>query len=124
MKQHKLSLLWAICSVGLFVSSPALGGVYAEDLAKCFVSSTTTSDRNGLVKWMFTSAAQHPAVKSIVSVSDAQQKESNKFMAQLFERLIFESCKTQTKLAVQYEGPLALQARSRSSGGARAFLRS
>jgi len=110
MKLHKLLLFGVICSAGLLLSSTALAGIYADDLAKCFVSSTSTSDRNSLVKWMFTSAALHPAVKSIVSVSAAQQKVSDQFMAKLTERLMFESCKTQLQQAMQYEGPLALQA--------------
>ena len=110
MKQPKLFILWAFCSLSLFISSSALAGIYSDDLAKCFVSATTIADRNGLVKWMFTSAALHPAVKSIVTVSPAQQKVSDQFMAKLSERLMFESCKTQMAEAVRYEGPMALQA--------------
>ena len=87
----------------------AIAGVYSDDLAKCFVRSTTTGDRNGLVRWMFTSAASHPAVNSIVTVSDAQRRESDKSMARLSERLLFDACKKETEQAVKYEGQLALQ---------------
>ena len=96
-----------LAAISFPVSVPA--GVYSDDLAKCFVSSTTTGDRNGLVRWMFTAAASHPAVNSIVTVTDVQRRESDKYMARLSERLMFETCKKETEQAVKYEGQLALQ---------------
>jgi hypothetical protein len=98
----------SLFATALFVGS-ATAGVYSDDLAKCFVNSTTTGDRNGLVRWMFTSAASHPAVSSIVTVSEAQHRDSDKYMARLSERLLFEACKKETEQAVKYEGQLALQ---------------
>lgn len=103
-----LLAMGSVCAAVLFPAS-AIAGVYSDDLAKCFVSSTTVGDRNGLVRWMFTSAASHPAVDSIVTVSDAQRRESDKYMARLSERLLFDACKKETEQAVKYEGQLALQ---------------
>lgn len=99
----------SVFAMVLFVM-PVMAGVYSDDLAKCFVNSTTTGDRNSLVRWMFTSAASHPAVSSIVTVSDAQRRDSDKYMAKLSEKLLFEACKKETEQAVKYEGQLALQA--------------
>jgi len=106
--------MWLAIGLGtvlavVLVPVSARAGVYSDDLAKCFVNSTTTGDRNGLVRWMFTAAASHPAVNSIVMVSDAQRRESDKYMARLSERLMFDACKKETEQAVKYEGQLALQ---------------
>ena len=84
-------------------------GPYSDDLAKCLVESTTTADKNALVKWMFAMAALHPAVKSIASITEAERTQSSRNTAQLFERLLTESCRTQTRQAVKYEGAAALQ---------------
>ena len=89
--------------------SPALAGPYGDELAKCLVKSTTDADKTYLVKWLFAAAALHPDVKSIASVSDAQRDELNKNAAKLFERLITESCRSETQEAVKYEGPSTLE---------------
>jgi hypothetical protein len=87
----------------------AYAGPYSDELAKCLVESTTAADKNALVKWMFATAALHPAVKTIATVSDAERDLLNRDTAQLFTRLVADSCRMQTQQAVQYEGPLALQ---------------
>ncbi len=99
----------AVVSLVLFLPASAIAGLYSDELAKCLVKSTTDADKNSLVKWMFAAAALHPAVKSIASVSDAERDDLNKNAAKLFERLITESCKTETQEAVKYEGPNTLQ---------------
>ena len=48
---------------------PAEAGIYADDLAKCLVASTTTRDQTDLVRWIFATAALHPGVSSIAAVS-------------------------------------------------------
>jgi hypothetical protein len=90
-------------------TGPVYAGPYSDDLAKCLVESTTTADKNALVKWMFATAALHPAVKSIASVTEAERIQSSRSTARLFERLLTESCRTQTQQAVKYEGAVALQ---------------
>ncbi|EJL6388285.1 hypothetical protein NMR74_004519 [Vibrio parahaemolyticus] len=95
--------------LGLLASSNALAGVYSDELSKCLVSSTTKGDRVELVKWMFSAASAHPAVKTISSITPVQMEEANKNVAQLFMRLTTESCLEQTKNAIAYEGTLAFQ---------------
>ena len=87
----------------------AYAGPYSDDLAKCLVESTTADDKNALVKWMFVTAALHPAVESVASVSTAERADSNRSTARLFERLLTDACHVQTRQAIKYEGSAALQ---------------
>jgi hypothetical protein len=93
-----------IVLVSTFQCTSATAGIYGDALGKCLVSSTSVEDRNTLVKWLFASAASHPAVKSIAIASDTQRLELDKQIAQLVERLLTESCKSETQQAVKYEG--------------------
>jgi hypothetical protein len=90
-------------------AATAHAGPYSDDLAKCLVESTTSADKNALVRWMFATAALHPAVKSIASVTEAERTQSNRAIARLFENLVAETCRAQTQQAVKYEGAAALQ---------------
>jgi len=109
MKRFVVSVVSAAFCLAVLSPGSAIAGPYSDDLAKCLVKSTTEADKNYLVKWMFAAAALHPAVKSIASVSDAERDELNKNAAKLFERLVTESCKTETQEALKYEGPSTLQ---------------
>jgi len=83
----------------------ALAGPYADDMAKCLVRSTTAADRSSFVRWFFTAAASHPAVQSLAAVTPEQRDEANKSTAELFQRLLTESCRKEVQQAVKYEGP-------------------
>lgn len=87
----------------------AHAGVYSDDLAKCLVESSSPDDRITLVRWMFTAAASHPAVASISTVKPAQLDQANKSLAELFTRLLTESCKEKAQKAMAYEGMVTLQ---------------
>ncbi len=89
--------------------SSASAGVYADDLGKCLVSSTTKDDRSNLIRWLFVAAAQHPAVKPIAAISPAQQDASDKAVGTLIMKLLTDSCKTDAQKAIQYEGPVTIQ---------------
>lgn len=95
--------------LALLTTGPAHAGPYSDELGKCLVASTTLADKGALVKWMFATAALHPEVKSIASVTPAERTGFNRDTARLFERLVTESCKAQTQQAVKYEGAVALQ---------------
>jgi hypothetical protein len=101
---HACALLSVLLSV-----PTALAGPYADDLAKCLVASTTQEDRLTLVKWMFAAASLHPAVKSFTSVTEKQLDEGNKSTAELFMKLLTDSCKSEAERALQYEGPQTFQ---------------
>lgn len=109
MQQITMAVFGVAFSLAIFSSELALAGIYTDDMARCFVNSTNVTERNGLVKWMFSAAALHPAVKSIASISEGQRQESDKYMAQFFQKLLFESCRTQTQQAIKYEGQKAFE---------------
>lgn len=104
----------ALRATGLFLAlmlnaGLAQAGPYTDDLSKCLVASTTTADKNALVKWMFATAALHPAVKSIASITPAERDAFTRSTAHLFERLLTESCRAPAQQAMKYEGAMALQ---------------
>lgn len=90
-------------------SSNVNAGAYSDDLSRCLVESSSSADKPVLVKWMFTAMSLHPAVKSIASVSAQQVDISNREVANLFVKLVTETCKDQTIKAIKYEGNVALQ---------------
>jgi hypothetical protein len=65
---------------------------------------------------MFVSMANHPAVRSMISVSEKQSEEANRTTAALFMRLLTTSCREDAQRAIQFEGALALQAAFQSLG--------
>jgi len=73
------------------------------------VSATTTKDQTDLVRWIFATAALHPEVATIASVSDEQRADMTRVVGQLFERLLTESCRAQFRDAAKYEGQHALE---------------
>ena len=106
----KFKTLTAIAAcMAVFLRSAALAGVFADDLGKCLVNSTTKEDRANLIRWLFVAASHHPAVKPIATVTPAQQEESDKQMGTLFMKLLTESCKAQAQKALQTEGPATMQ---------------
>ena len=100
-----------VCTVAILsiYATSAYAGVYTDDLSKCLVDSSSTRDRTVLVTWMFSALSVHPAVKSIVSVSEKQLDEANKSAADLVTKLLVESCKQETEKALQYEGDATIQ---------------
>lgn len=109
MKPTKAAVVSAAFALILLTAPSAFAGPYSDEMAKCLVTSTSETDKNFLVKWMFAAAALHPAVKSISSVSDAQRNELNMRTAKLFEKLLTESCKSQVQTAIKYEGPSTVE---------------
>lgn len=107
MKTAKLALAAAALTA---IAAPAVAGPYADDMAKCLISSTTAADRASFVRWFFAAASAHPAVTTLATVSPEQRDEANRQTAALFQRLLTESCRTQVQLAVKYEGPQTLGA--------------
>jgi hypothetical protein len=95
-----VSLVLASLSQALVIAGP-----YADDLSKCLVKATTDDDKNYLVKWMFAAAALHPQVAAIANITDEQRAELSLNAGKMFERLLTESCKSETQSAVKYEGP-------------------
>ncbi len=106
---RRLSIYCVFAGVIFLFSSSVNAGVYSDDLSRCLVESSTSSDKLILVKWMFTSISLHPAVKSIAPVSAKQVDDSNRRMAELVVKLVTKTCKDETIKAMKYEGEMALQ---------------
>jgi hypothetical protein len=102
--RRPIAMLAAFQLALAFAPSLAIAGPYGDEFTKCLVRSTTEADKNFLVKWMFAAMASHPEVKSMASISAEQVDELNKRTAMLFQRLLTESCLTQTQEAIKYEG--------------------
>lgn len=96
--------------LGLLTLSPlAFSGEYTDNLSDCLLTATTEEDQLSLVKWMFTSMALHPAVQEIADVSLSDRERANREMAELIVELLSRRCYSETRLALQNEGSLALQ---------------
>ncbi|MCH2056572.1 MAG: hypothetical protein MK214_08185 [Thalassotalea sp.] len=64
MKKGLLALpILATTIAATFTSFNSTAGVYTDDLSKYLVASTTVTDRNNLVRWMFAAAAKTPCSK-------------------------------------------------------------
>lgn len=95
-------------AASLLVSTSAHAGPYTDDLSKCFVASTTEADKAQLVEWIFFALSLNPKISPYAQITEAQRTAADKNLAKLFERLLAETCASQTRQAVQYEGTEAL----------------
>lgn len=83
----------------------AVAGPFADDMAKCMVNSTSVADRADLVRWMFSAMVLNPDLASMASIPAKERDELATKAANLFSRLMFDSCKSQVQQAVRNEGP-------------------
>ncbi len=93
----------------LIPTQATYAGPYSDELSKCFIESTTVSDRATFVKWMFSAASSHPAVKSIAEVSQEQLDSANKQVAEIIMKILTDSCSQKAEKAIRYEGSSALE---------------
>jgi hypothetical protein len=93
----------------MFISMHAVAGPYADDMAKCLVKATSTEDRGIFMRWLFAAMSLHPEVASMAAVSPQQRDDLNKRTGALIQRLLTESCRSETLQAVRYEGPATIQ---------------
>ena len=105
----KYSIFSIIAGILFLFSFGVNAGMYTDDLSRCLVESSTPSDKLALVKWIFTAISLHPSVKSIASVSTEQIDNANKETADIFVKLVTQTCKDQTVKAIKYEGQIAIQ---------------
>ena len=89
-------------------ATSARAGVYADDLGKCLVSSTSEADRTLMLKWMFSAMSQNREIAQYVQMAPEVRETLTRETAALYMRLMTESCRTQTRDAARYEGPAAI----------------
>jgi hypothetical protein len=106
-----LTFVAVVCFWMLACSAPArvVAGPYADDMAKCLVKSASPEDRTLLMKWIFSAMALHPDLSSMSSITAQQRDTLSKGAGALFQRLLLESCRSETQVAVQNEGPETVQ---------------
>jgi hypothetical protein len=111
MRIWRISCPIALVAVAfvLLTSPRASAGPYGDTLGKCLVEATTAAEKATLVRWMFATMALHPDVQSISAVTPEQRTGLTKQTAELFQRLLTETCRTQAREAVRYEGASTLQ---------------
>lgn len=104
------SKVTTLLALALLTLSPlASSGEYTDKLSDCLLTATTEEDKLSLVKWMFTAMALHPAVEEIADVSLSAREQANREMAELIVELLSRRCFSETRLALQNEGSLALE---------------
>lgn len=109
MKRPSFHMARALVAIALLSATPAMAGIYTDDLSRCLVEKTTTEDKTTLVLWIFVAMAQHPSVSSLTKITPADVDRHNKAAGELLMRLLTESCVETSKKAVKYEGGAALQ---------------
>jgi hypothetical protein len=86
----------------------ASAGVYADDLTRCVVSSTSASDRISFIRWMFGAMSAHDEVAPLSTVTPEQRASMTEEAAKIVQRLILTDCREQSSNAFKYEGESAL----------------
>ena len=93
----------------LLLSNGAFAGPYTDDLSRCLVASTTQADRVALARWMVIAFSAHPSVAPLSAVKPADIEIANAEIGDLFMKLLTDSCREKTKVALKFEGPAAIQ---------------
>ena len=93
----------------LSIAPAAFAGPYGDTLAKCLVSKTTSAQKSLLVQWMFATIGSHPEVKQFVAMNERQRDVINKKTATLFQDLLTETCVSETREALKYEGESTIE---------------
>jgi hypothetical protein len=103
----------AIATIAFLVAmvtttSVADAGVFADDLSKCLVNSTSDSDKTVLVVWIYSAMNTHPAIAAYSKMTADQRGQATKQGAELLVRLLTSDCRTQTIAAFRNEGQTSL----------------
>lgn len=97
-------LFLAAASLACLTATPALAGVYGDELTKCVVTSSTDQDKLLFVKYIFSAMAEHPAVKPMANVGADTSAALDRDTSTLFNRLLFADCRKQMIDVIKYEG--------------------
>lgn len=89
---------------------------YTDQLTDCLVKSTTSQDRLTFAKWFFSSVFFHPAVQSIATVSEVKLEEAKKNAAELYVKLITQTCRQQMENALKFEGKESIETSAKMLG--------
>jgi hypothetical protein len=103
MFRFTLALLLLCCG-------PVAAQTNTQQLSQCLAETTSGKDRKDLARWVFFAMASHPEIKQFTSPSAAgAEAETNKTMADLFTRLLADSCMRQAQAAFKEGGAKAIE---------------
>ena len=103
MFRFTLALLLLCCG-------PVAAQTNTQQLSQCLADTTSGKDRKDLARWVFFSMASHPEIKQFTTPSAAgAEAETNKTIADLFTRLLAESCMRQAQAAFKEGGAKAIE---------------
>jgi hypothetical protein len=103
MFRFALALLFLCCG-------PVAAQTNTQQLSQCLAETTSGKDRKDLARWVFFAMASHPEIKQFTTPSAAgAEAETNKTMADLFTRLLAESCMRQAQAAFKEGGAKAIE---------------
>ena len=86
----------------------ASAGIYTDDLSRCLVKSSTATDRLSFVRWIFSAMTAAETVKAMSTVTPEERENASRETVTLMERLVLVDCRTETAMAIQYEGEAAI----------------
>ena len=102
-------MLRLVLILSFLVAGPAAAQNSTQQLSQCLAETTSGKDRKDLARWVFFAMAAHPEIKDFTSPSAASaEEETHKVMADLFTRLLSESCLKQTQAAFKEGGASAI----------------
>ena len=77
---------------------------FTDKFTNCLVKSSNSSDQVALVQWMFAALALDPSVAPLSSITAEQRDAINQKASDLFDRLIFADCRSETVGALMNDG--------------------
>ncbi len=103
-------MLRVVVLVFALFSSQAIAQNTTQALSQCLAETTSGKDRKDLARWVFFAMAAHPEIKQFTSPAvAAAEADTNKVMADLFTRLLADSCVRQTQAAYKEGGAKAIE---------------
>lgn len=106
----KILVSAVVFSMTTAVAQSASAGAYQDIATRCLVSSTSPEDKITLIRWTTFAYATHPDIADYVEVKDSDREAANKQVAEIFEKLITETCRNEISEVIQYEGDAGMTA--------------
>ena len=99
-----------VASMMIGAATPAVDGVFGDDLQRCLVTKMTDQDRTTMMRWMLSVISSDPQLKPLTTFTEAERIKVNNASAQLIQKLAIDECHDQAIAAVKQEGPEVLGA--------------
>ena len=90
-----------------FVQTNSFSGEYLTRFANCLSQNTTERDKIVLVRWMFSSVAQHSALESEFNIPSEKSTNHEIAVADYMQYILGSVCLEEAKNVLNYEGEKA-----------------